>query len=74
MQESTIACVKHYIAYEQETNRQPIGVNSSVSSNLDDFTMHETYLWPFQGEKKASAYMYACADVFKMLFVLALVL
>lgn len=48
MQESTIACVKHFVAYEQETNRQVIGMNASVSSNLDDRTMHELYLWPFQ--------------------------
>ena len=48
MQESTIACVKHFVAYEQETNRQVIGMNASVSSTLDDRTMHELYLWPFQ--------------------------
>jgi beta-glucosidase len=39
--------LKHFIAYEQETNRNPSGNVSSVSSNLDDKTMHELYLWPF---------------------------
>ena len=40
-------CSQHYIAYEQETDRNPSGNNQSVSSNLDDKTLHEVYLWPF---------------------------
>ena len=47
-----IACAKHYIAYEQEHFRQAtesagfgFNINDSVSSNLDDVTMHELYLW-----------------------------
>lgn len=54
MQESVIACIKHLVAYEQETNRLPFlaGIipgllTQSVSSNVDDRTMHELYLWPF---------------------------
>lgn len=47
LQQSVIACVKHYIGYEQETNRVPDGNNASYSSNIDDRTMHEVYLWPF---------------------------
>lgn len=47
LQESVIACVKHFVGNEQETNRNPIGINASVSSNIDDKTMHEVYLWPF---------------------------
>ena len=47
IQKHVIACIKHLVAYEQETNRNPEGVNASVSSNLDDKTMHEVYLWPF---------------------------
>ena len=38
---------QHFIAYEQETDRNPSGNNQSVSSNLDDKTIHEVYLWPF---------------------------
>jgi beta-glucosidase len=34
-------CAKHYIGNEQETRR------TSVSSNIDDRTLHELYLWPF---------------------------
>lgn len=64
MQESVIACVKHFITNEQESNRNPflagtlntLGVfNQSVSSNLDDRTMHELYLWPFYDAVKAGA-------------------
>ena len=47
-----IACAKHYIAYEQEHFRQApesagfgFNINDSISSNLDDITMHELYLW-----------------------------
>ncbi|CAG8959505.1 hypothetical protein HYFRA_00001404 [Hymenoscyphus fraxineus] len=47
--------VKHYIANEQENFRNPTvygNVTSnitveSVSTNIDDKTMHELYLWPF---------------------------
>ncbi|THZ26006.1 putative beta-glucosidase [Aureobasidium pullulans] len=64
MQKSVIACVKHFIANEQETNRSPflqgflgglINLNNSVSSNVDDRTMHELYLWPFYDAVKAGA-------------------
>lgn len=39
------AMKQHFIAYEQETNRNPVGNVSSVSSNVDDKTLHELYLW-----------------------------
>jgi beta-glucosidase len=55
------ACVKHFIAYEQETNRVPIGYNESVSSNVDDKTMHELYLWPFMDAMKAESGSVMCA-------------
>lgn len=55
LQESVIASVKHFIAYEQETDRNPVGNITSVSSNLDDRTMHEAYLWPFQDAVRAGA-------------------
>ena len=52
LQESVIASIKHFVAYEQETNRNPITqggiVTKSTSANVDDQTMHELYLWPFQ--------------------------
>jgi len=50
------ACAKHFIAYEQETQRNPAGTFDatttpndtnpmSISSNLDDRTLHELYMW-----------------------------
>jgi beta-glucosidase len=66
MQESVIACVKHLILNEQETNRNPpltdpTALNVSLSSNIDTKTIHELYLWPFQdavkvGQLKDSTY------------------
>jgi beta-glucosidase len=42
MQSSGIqACAKHFIGNEQELNRE------TITSNIDDRTMHELYLWPF---------------------------
>jgi beta-glucosidase len=37
--------LQHYIGNEQETNRNPEGNISAVSSNIDDETIHEVYLW-----------------------------
>lgn len=37
--------LQHYIGNEQETNRNPEGNTSAVSSNIDDKTIHEVYLW-----------------------------
>ncbi|KAL4945673.1 hypothetical protein BDV06DRAFT_209283 [Aspergillus oleicola] len=45
-----ISCGKHYIANEQETNRTASGSDDPAdrtSSNLDDRTLHELYLWPW---------------------------
>ncbi|RAH86226.1 putative beta-glucosidase [Aspergillus japonicus CBS 114.51] len=66
LQESVIACVKHLIGNEQETNRNSPQMltgshNNSVSSNIDDKTMHELYLWPFQDAVKAGAGSVMCS-------------
>ena len=52
------ACAKHYIGNEQETQRQSTQNGNgttieSVSSNSDDLTLHELYLWPFQQAVRA---------------------
>lgn len=64
IQENVIACVKHLVANEQETNRRPPtdikAYNQSVSSNLDDKTMHELYLWGFQDAIKAGVGSVMC--------------
>lgn len=54
------ACIKHLVGNEQETQRFPSeedGIDvKAVSSNIDDRTMHELYLWPFaQGVKGGAA-------------------
>ncbi|KAG7806207.1 hypothetical protein KL921_004935 [Ogataea angusta] len=67
LQESVIACVKHLVAYEQEASRNPqFGLiegthNQSISSNVDDKTMHELYMWPFQDAIKAGAGSVMCS-------------
>ncbi|KAH7110992.1 glycosyl hydrolase family 3 N terminal domain-containing protein [Dactylonectria estremocensis] len=66
LQQSVIACVKHLIGNEQETSRKapewlPHKFNASVSSNLDDKTMHELYLWPFYDAVHAGAGSVMCA-------------
>jgi beta-glucosidase len=62
MQKSVIASVKHFIGNEQETNRNPsILLQPSLSSNIDDRTMHELYLWPFQDAIKAGAGSVMCS-------------
>lgn len=44
-----IACTKHYIGNEQEHFRQGgddgYVVSDAISSNIDDVTLHELYLW-----------------------------
>ena len=64
MQESVIACTKHFLAYEQETNRttstlNPLGL--ATSANVDDKTMHELYLWPFQEAVNAGTGSIMCS-------------
>ncbi|KAI0107902.1 glycoside hydrolase family 3 protein [Hypoxylon sp. NC0597] len=56
-----IATTKHYITNEQETNRTIYRDISAVSSNLDDSTLHETYLWPFQDALHAGSGAVMCA-------------
>ncbi|GIZ40243.1 hypothetical protein CKM354_000359100 [Cercospora kikuchii] len=57
-----IACTKHYIANEQEHFRQGgPNLTESLSSNLDDVTMHELYLWPFADAVRAGTGSIMCS-------------
>ncbi|KAJ4005979.1 glycoside hydrolase 3 [Fusarium irregulare] len=56
-----IANVKHFIANEQETYRRPYHGIEAVSSNIDDKTLHEYYLWPFVDSVKAGVASVMCA-------------
>jgi beta-glucosidase len=61
------ACAKHWVAYEQETQRNPTYaddgsiIQESVSSNLDDRTMHELYMWPFANAVRAGVASVMCS-------------
>ncbi|KAJ8124262.1 hypothetical protein O1611_g9379 [Lasiodiplodia mahajangana] len=59
------ACSKHLVANEQETQRSSTTVDGSVveaiSSNVDDRTLHELYLWPFGNAVKAGTSTVMCA-------------
>ncbi|KAJ4155552.1 hypothetical protein LMH87_000791 [Akanthomyces muscarius] len=59
--QGVITSTKHFIANEQETNRNPSGDVQSVSSNIDDKTMHELYLWPFQDAVHAGSANIMCS-------------
>lgn len=55
-----------FIGNEQETQRNP-SVNAdgtiieAVSSNIDDRTMHELYLWPFYNAVKSGVASFMCS-------------
>lgn len=63
------ACAKHWVGNEQETQRNPVydrnvtttKLKGAVSSNLDDRTMHELYMWPFANAVKAKAASFMCS-------------
>ncbi|KAI0099592.1 glycoside hydrolase family 3 protein [Nemania sp. FL0031] len=59
------ACAKHLVANEQETQRTSTTSNGSVieavSSNVDDRTLHELYLWPFGNAVKAGTSTVMCS-------------
>lgn len=50
--QGVIACAKHYALNEQEHYRGG-GLAIASSSNADDRTFHEVYLWPFAASVKA---------------------
>ncbi|KAJ5294655.1 hypothetical protein PENANT_c006G05588 [Penicillium antarcticum] len=63
-----IACAKHFIGNEQEHFRQSgeaqgygYNITQSVSSNIDDKTMHELYLWPFVDAIRAGVGSVMCS-------------
>jgi beta-glucosidase len=66
MQKNVMTCIKHLLGNEQETNRMKSRFgdnpqNASISSNIDDKTVHELYLWPFQDAVKAGAMSAMCS-------------
>ncbi|GME38108.1 beta-glucosidase d protein [Neofusicoccum parvum] len=59
-----IAGGRHFLLNEQETNRSS-GISATTTevytSNADDKTIHELYLWPFQDGVKAGMAAVMCA-------------
>ena len=60
LQESVISSVKHFIGNEQETARNPSNA-LAISEDMDDQTLHEYYLWPFQDAVRAGAGSVMCS-------------
>ncbi|RXG41059.1 hypothetical protein VDGE_30739 [Verticillium dahliae] len=60
-----ITSTKHFIAQEQETHRLSTRddgpFQEAISSNVDDRTMHELYLWPFYDAVKAGTANIMCS-------------
>ncbi|KAI1422337.1 glycoside hydrolase family 3 protein [Xylaria sp. FL1777] len=63
-----VACAKHFILNEQEHFRQVgestdrgYNISETLSSNIDDKTMHETYLWPFADAVRAGVGAVMCS-------------
>ncbi|PVH69280.1 glycoside hydrolase family 3 protein [Cadophora sp. DSE1049] len=61
-----ITSTKHFIANEQETNRIPRSNSNNetvdaLSSNVDDKTLHELYLWPFVDALRAGTGCILCS-------------
>jgi beta-glucosidase len=67
MQMHVIANIKHIVGNEQETSRKyprflpAPNHNTSISSNIDDKTMHELYLWPFMDALRAGGASVMCS-------------
>ncbi|KAI3579249.1 glycoside hydrolase superfamily [Fusarium oxysporum f. sp. albedinis] len=59
-------CSKHFIGNEQETQRTQTTeedgtVINALSSNIDERTLHEMYLWPFADAVKAGTASVMCS-------------
>ncbi|RYP69487.1 hypothetical protein DL769_005265 [Monosporascus sp. CRB-8-3] len=59
------AVAKHFIGNEQETQRTRTDIGSNVvegiSSNIDDRTLHELYMWPFADSVRAGTSSVMCS-------------
>lgn len=62
-EQGVMATAKHYVANEQEHFRQAWewGIPNAISSNIDDRTLHELYIWPFADSIKAGVASVMCS-------------
>lgn len=58
-----MATAKHLVLNEQEHYRQPFewGIPTALSSNIDDRTLHEVFLWPFAESVRANVASVMCS-------------
>ncbi|KAI1078454.1 beta-glucosidase-related glycosidase [Whalleya microplaca] len=56
-----IATPKHFLLNEQEFRRRPSEAGEAVSSNLDDRTIHELYIFPFMDSLRENAASVMCS-------------
>ncbi|KAI8626870.1 glycoside hydrolase family 3 protein [Xylariaceae sp. FL1651] len=63
-----VACAKHFILNEQEHFRQVgeaadhgYNISETISSNIDDKTLHELYVWPFADAVRAGVGSVMCS-------------
>jgi beta-glucosidase len=67
-QSGVVATAKHWLGNEQEHHRiaaesrgRGWNISESLSSNIDDKTLHEVYAWPFQDAVKAGVGAFMCS-------------
>ncbi|KAG5982219.1 hypothetical protein E4U55_002181 [Claviceps digitariae] len=58
---NVMTSTKHYIGNEQESQRGPTSQRAAISINIDDKSMHEFFLWPFQDAVKAGSVNIMCS-------------
>ncbi|TPX09896.1 uncharacterized protein E0L32_008918 [Thyridium curvatum] len=56
-----IASLKHWLLNEQEYRRMPSVLGESISSNVDERTLHEVYAFPFMGAIREGAGSVMCS-------------
>lgn len=58
-----MATAKHFVLNEQEHFRQPYewGIPTALSSDIDDRTLHEVFVWPFAESIRADVASVMCA-------------
>ena len=58
-----MATAKHYVMNEQEHFRQPgeWGIDTALTSNIDDRALHEVFLWPFAESVRADVASVMCS-------------
>ena len=61
--QGVMATAKHYVGNEQEHFRMPFewGLPNALSSNIDDRTLHEVYIWPFADSVRAGVASVMCS-------------